>query len=244
MLSRDILKKEYWDKQLTREAIAKKHKKSEAVISKLIKEYGLLKRKNGVKLRGKRGYVMPKEEREKHHFQPHAKRVVSIDPVTFEKVKVYRSLASTEEDGFISRNVRRAMNTGGVSRGFLWAREGFEEVIVRVAKRRGIEEKLRRLSVKKPKRSLLEKLYLKESMTAKEIGEKLGISKGAIAKYLMDYGLSKKKTIPVLTPKILKEELLSMSIEEVAKKYNRKVSTIKAYKGRWLKEEKICNQKR
>jgi hypothetical protein len=70
------LKKKYWEEQLTDEEIAAHRRCSVFFVQKYIKLYDLQKAKNGIKLKGKKDYVMPESEKAKHRNQKYAKPIL------------------------------------------------------------------------------------------------------------------------------------------------------------------------
>jgi len=146
MITASELMTEYWSRQKTPAMIALEWGVSEHKIWYLIKKYDLSKKKHHIKHRGRKDYLMPQHEREKHHIQPHAKKVSMICPKTFKILKTYRSMSAPKADGFARENIRRACRTAGLYKGYLWAFEGYEAGVVRVAQKRGLEKKLKTLS--------------------------------------------------------------------------------------------------
>ncbi len=228
------LKYLYWKLKKTSKMIALKLNISESSVWMMIKECDLSKKKYKIKKRGRKGYKMPESEKAKHRIQPHAKKVVKINPYTFEILKTYRSISAVEEDGYNRENVRRAVKTAGVHKDYLWAYNGLEEGTIRVAQKRNIEKKMKILNIKKPTKKELENMYLKDNMTLKNIAKIFDVSMGCIAKQIKKYNLYKRKELPFFTKDIFIKELKKgMSISKIAEKYKRKRSSIMTYKSRW-----------
>lgn len=112
----------YWCLEHPVQKIAEITDTNENWVLKEIARHSLQKQKNGVKLRGKKGYVMSLEERLKHHKQPHAKRVFRLDPQTREVIEMYDSMCAAARDGYRKDRIMTAIRTNGTHRGFAFKR--------------------------------------------------------------------------------------------------------------------------
>lgn len=90
VISKQWLKQKYWNEEKTAVEIAEIRKTTETYIKDQIKVFGLGKKKNGIKLKGKKGYVMPEHEKEKHRIQPNAKEVVAYK--NSKMIGIFRSI--------------------------------------------------------------------------------------------------------------------------------------------------------
>jgi len=199
----------YWHQKKTTEEISRELNVPEGWIQKEIRRLGVQKRENGIKLKGRKGYIMPEAERKKHRVQPHAKPVVQISPKTFRTVKEYSSTGAVERHGFRRENVRKAIKSAGLHNGYLWAHKGLEKPIIESAKKRGnLQTKLQASAYKRPTKTQLKKLYIDNSMTASECAEIFRCNKGTIAVLAMNYGLKKR------TKKVSIDELKHLYLEE------------------------------
>lgn len=97
-ISKEWLKKKYWFEQKTDIEIATARKVSINYIQDLIRKYDLSKKKNGIKIKGKKGYEMPEHEKEKHRIQPHAKEILVFKGSSTKPIGTFRSInhAATE----------------------------------------------------------------------------------------------------------------------------------------------------
>jgi len=241
--SKSFLITQYWQLQKSVPMIAEEFGASVNFVWTKIREHGLQKQKNGIRLRGRRNYTMPDEEKAKRRNQPHAKRVTAIDAKTLEIKKTYRSITATEEDGFSREHVKRAVRTVGVHRGHLWALEGTEAGVIQVAKKRGLEKKLEVLTKKRPSKKWLYEHYVVQDMTAYACAKKWGCSTGTITRAVREYELFKRKNKPTLDENILLREMLAgNSVAEIARKYGRKKETVQTYIWRWRVRGKMAAQ--
>lgn len=221
---------EYWHNRKTTAQIAESLNVPESWINSEIRRLGLGKSKNGIKRKGRKGYVMSKEQRVKHQNQPHAKPVVQICPKTFKTVNEYSSTGAVERYGFSRENVRKAIKRAGISKGFLWARKGFEKPTIEHAKKKGnLGVKLQAAAYKKPTKKQLQKLYIDADMTLDECAKHFKCHRGTMAVLAMDYGLKKRHgKISVSTLKRLYVQK-GVSVEQIAKDYGYTVSTVRTY---------------
>ena len=157
-LTFDFIRARYWMAQKTTLEIADELNVPEYWVQKEIRRLGMQKKENGIFLKGKKGYKMSEEEKVKHQNQPHAKPIVQICPKSFTIIKEYNSQGAVERYGFKRENVRKAIKSGGISKGYLWAFKDLAEVTIRVAKKRGtLDRKLQAYEYEKPSKALLEK---------------------------------------------------------------------------------------
>lgn len=122
-LTRDKLKELYWDKELTDEKIAKTYCVGVSFIGKLIRDYNLQKKDNGIRLRGKKGYKMPEEEKEaKRAAQPHSKPIQAVLPSTGRVVLEYQSICeASKKDGHHRGRIRDCLKNPALSHhGYNW----------------------------------------------------------------------------------------------------------------------------
>lgn len=91
-ISKMWLKKKYWDEEKTDFEIAKIRKVPTTYIQELIRKYDLSKKKNGIKLKGKKGYSMPEKEKEKHRVQPHSKEIAVFKANSLKPIGTFRSI--------------------------------------------------------------------------------------------------------------------------------------------------------
>lgn len=224
----------YWSSQKTSYEIAEELNLPEWYIQKEIRRHGLQKSKNGITRKGRKGFEMSQAQKDKRKNQPHAKKVVQICPKTFEIIKAFNSQGAVERCGYNRENVRRAVKTGGLHKGYLWAFEGLEQPTITVVKRKGnLEKKLQACEYKKPTKIQLEKLYITQNFTAEKCAEIFKCHKGTIATLAMNYGLSKTKK--PLTHEILNDLKINegLSVQEISIMYNRTESTIRTYLSRY-----------
>ena len=119
------LKKLYWEYKLTRDEIGNIVGMTHSQIQKRINKFGLGKKANGIKPKGKIGYKMPKKERAKHKMQKHSRAVLMIDPITNGVVKRFEVVEDAMRE-FPRSSVRRVLRgERELCRGFKFV---FEEV--------------------------------------------------------------------------------------------------------------------
>jgi len=235
ILTKEYLVSRYWHRRKSVRVISEELNIPEHYIYEKIKEFDLSKNKYMIQKAGRQGYVMPLKEREAHHKQPHAKRVSRICPVTFETVKTYRSQAAAEEDGFNRENVKRAVKTAGMHKGYLWALEGLEEATIRVAKRKtGRHSIAAKMTHKKEiSKDDIKRLYVTMDLTRKETAKRLGIGLGLLDNRIKQYKL-KKRGKPLTKDDLIEYRVgQRLSIEEIAEITGKTTSTIATYLGRY-----------
>ena len=234
-LSSEFIMAEYWTKQKTTLEISKFLNVPEQWVRMEINRLGLGKKQNGIKLKsGKKGTFLTKQEKQKRENQPHRKEIVQICPKTFQIVKEYSSQGAVERFGFNRENVRRAIKTAGLHKGYLWAFKGFDKPIVKVAQRRGnLETKLRISSYKKPTKEELYNLYIVKKLSAKECAKILKCEPNTVAILAMNYGLKKKPK--KITEQELKRLYLceDLTATEIAKKTGYTKSSISTFLSRY-----------
>lgn len=225
---------EYWHKRKTHEEIARDLNVPKSWVSKEIRRLGAGKKKNGIQHKGRKGFVMSKEQRKKRENQPHAKAVVQICPKTFSVIKEYSSQGAVERNGFRRENVRRAIKTAGLHRGYLWAFKGMEKPTIESARNRGnLKGKLQASEYKKPTKKQLKKYYIDSDMSVEECAKVFTCHPGTVARLAMEYGL-KKRTEPV-TPEVLHKLYVieGISPKEIGKRFRKKESSIRTYLSRY-----------
>lgn len=185
----------YWSEQKTTLEMANELNVPEAWVQKEIKRLELGKVARGIRFKsGHKGKVMSKEQRKKRQNQPHAKPIVQICPKTYLTIKEYNSQGAVERDGFSRENVRRAVKTGGLSKGYLWAFKDLKEATIRVAKKNEslIKRKLQAREYKKPTKNQLEKLYIIQKKTLAECADIFNCHPTTLAILAGRYGLRKR----------------------------------------------------
>ena len=234
-MSDSFVMKEYWAKQKTTQEIAKELNVSEYWVTKEIKRLGLGKNERGIRRKsGHKGKVMSQEQREKRQNQPHAKPIVQICPKTYITLNEYSSQGAVERYGFSRENVRRAIKTCGLAKGYLWAFKEFKEATIRVAKKREnlIKRKLQAHEYKRPTKKQLEQLYIIQNKTLKECADIFKCAPTTVAILAGKYGLKKR------TEKINIDELRYLRVEkrlsakEIAQQLGYTVQSIRTYLSR------------
>lgn len=220
-------------KSVTREA--KELNVPEYWVMKEIKRLGLGKHERGIRFKsGRQGIVMSQDERKKRQNQPHAKPIVQICPKTYLIVNEYSSQCAVERHGFVRENVRRAIKTCGLSKGYLWAFKDFKEATIRIAQKREAltRRKLQAYEYKRPTKKQLEQLYITQNKTLDECAEIFRCHKTTIAILAGKYGLKKR------TEKVSIDELQYLRVEkklsakEIAQQLGYTTQTIKTYLSR------------
>jgi len=231
-LEASFIKQEYWTNQKTTSEIAKELNVPEDWVQKEIKRLGLGKKENGIKRKGgHKGKVMSQEQRKKRQNQPHAKPIVQICPKTYRVVKEYSSQGAVERCGFLRENVRRAIKTCGLHKGYLWAFKDFKEATIKIAQKREalIRRKLQAYEYKRPTKKQLEQLYIIQNKTLKECADIFKCAITTVAILAGKYGLKKR------TEKISIEQLRYLRVEknlsakEIAQKMGCSQGTIRTY---------------
>jgi hypothetical protein len=121
-LGKKWLKHHYWKLQKTFETIAIERKCNANWVCKEVRRHGLQKSKNGIKYRGKKNYIMPDIEKQKHHKQPHAKEICTISPFTLTIKHKYRStIFAAKSNNTKPNRIRTAMNLARKHKGYYWA---------------------------------------------------------------------------------------------------------------------------
>jgi len=208
-LTKSYIMHTFWASQKTTLQIAKELNVPEFWVQGEIRRLGLQKKENGIIRKGRKGYKMPEGIKVKHQNQPHAKPIVQICPKTFIILKEYNSQAAVERFGFKRENVRKAIKSGGLSKGYLWAFKDLAEVTIRVAKNRGtLDTKIQAYEYKRPTRKELAYEYITLGKTLEECGELFKCNKTTIAVLAGNYGLKKR------TEKISPECLRRLYIDE------------------------------
>jgi len=231
-LTKRFVMKYYWQEKMTSETLAKELVVPEGWIHSEIKRLGMHKKKNGVKLRGKKGFAMPEAQKVKHQNQPHAKAVVQIDPRSFEVLRSFNSTAAVERDGWIRENVRKAIKSAGLHDGFLWAYDGEEEDTVKRAKAKGnLERNLQIWENGHMNKEVLQDLYIDKNMSLQEVADKLGYKVGSVGTKVSQLGLTKRKNISDERLRFLYVEQ-GMTAPEIADQEGYTISTIRTYLSR------------
>jgi hypothetical protein len=224
----------YWAEQKTLDEIAKELNVPSSWVQKEIKRLGLGKKERGIRHKsGHKGKVMSKEERQKRQAQPHAKPVVQICPKTYLVINEYSSQGAVERSGFNRENVRKAIKSGGLSKGYLWAFKGYETATIKVVEKRGtLKRKLQAREYIRPTKPQLEKLYITQNKTLGECAEFFKCHKTTIAILAGRYGLKKR------TGKLNMEQVKKWYLEnglmakEIAERTGRTTKTIATYLSR------------
>lgn len=232
-LTFEYLKRHYWEDKKTTLEIADSINVPEGWVCKEIRRLGMQKKKNGIAHKGKKGYMMSEAQKAKRQKQPHAKAIVQICPKTYLIIKEYSSQGAVERYGHKRENVRKAIKSAGLSKGYLWAFKGLENITINVVKKRGtVEGKLQAFNYKKPTKWEFEKAYIIENKTSVECAELFKCHKGTIAALAREYGLKKR------TGKISDAELehlrvvKGLSAEEIGKQCGYSTSSIFTYLSR------------
>ena len=203
-LTKNFITKYYWEQKHTTEQIADILIVPEVWVQKEVKRLGMGKKDNGIKFRGKKGFVMPKEQRVKHQNQPHARAVVQICPRTFTVLRRWNATGAVERDGWSRENVRKAIKSAGLHDGFLWSYEGQETEIIDRAKAKGnLEKKLKIWENGHIQNEVLYDLYIVQDLNKEQIAAKLGCTPGAVACRASKFGFKKRANISTETLKAL-----------------------------------------
>lgn len=233
-LTKEYLKANYWDKKMLPKDIAFKLNVPESWVYAEIRRLKMSKKANGIKIKGRKGWVADQAYKKARQNQPHRRACVCIDPKTFETIKEYRSFAAVSEDGYSREHVRRAIKQAGLHGGYLWSEKGMEKIIIKIAKERGnLDLKLRMRTYKQPSKSELELYYIKLDMTLDECARHFGCHRFTIAALAGKYSLRKR------TGKITKDTLIKLFVDEgltasqIAEKTGYKASSISTYLSRY-----------
>lgn len=229
-LTKEYVVSNYWNKKKTFIQIGEELNVPKSWVYSEVKRLELLKTKNNIIKKGRKGYTYSKAYGEARQNQPHRRAVVQICPKTFNVVKEYRSICAVSEGGFRRENVRASLKTAGLHGGFLWAEKGLEQAIINTAKKQGnIEKKLKILEFKPPTKEILKLLFIDKDMTLVYIADVFGCDPCTIAKLASSYGLQKRRE-PIDMEEIKRLRLNErLRVEEIAKRYGRKTSTIAKY---------------
>lgn len=234
-LTASFIMQEYWAKQRTTLEIAEELNVPDSWVQKEVKRLGLGKKERGIRHKsGHKGKVMSKKERKKRQNQPHAKPIVQICPKTYITIKEYSSQGAVERHGFLRENVRRAIKTCGLSKGYLWAFKDLKEATIRVAKKREAltARKLQAAQYKRPTKRQLHNLYIVQNKTVIECAELFKCHPTTLAILAGKYGLKKRTgTVSIDELKHLRV-VQGLSIEEIAKKLGYTIKTISTYLSR------------
>jgi len=229
LTKRKYLKLMYWEYKLSFHEIGNMLGITHNVVLGMIRTHNLTKKANNIKVKGKLGYVMSEEEKEKHRMQPHSKPVLQICPVTFKTVGEFSSTGAVERHGFCREDVRKAVATAGLHKMFLWANKGEKDVLLERVKQRGdLDKKLRIASFKRPTKKELTKLYIEEQRSLKECAKIFKCHEGTMARIAREYGLQKYKSLSKQRLHQLYVEK-RMSAREIAELLGYKKSTIATY---------------
>lgn len=233
----------YWVEQKTTLEIANEFNVPDSWVQKEIKKLGLGKRERGIRFKsGHKNKVMSKEQRKKRQNQPHAKSIVQICPKTHLTIKEYSSQGAVERYGFCRENVRRAVKTCGLSKGYLWAFKDLKEATIRVAKKNesSIKRKLQAREYKRPTKKQLKHLYIIQNKTLVECANIFNCNRTTLAILAGKYDLKKR------TGKVSKIQLKHLYIDQrlqakqIAKKLGYTTSSISTYLSRYgIKREAV-----
>jgi len=222
-LTKKYLLDNYWSRGKTAPHISKELNVPEQWVRDEIKRLGMQKKENGIRLTGRKGFKMSKEQKKKRENQPHAKPVVQICPKSFAIVAEYNSQGAVERYGFRRENVRKSIKNGGLHKNYLWAFKGMEKAVISVAIKRGnIDKKLQALNYKQPTKQELKDLYITANMTTRECSEIFKCHPTTIAILASRYGLKKR------TGKISADELRKLYIDQGLKA--KEIANITGYK--------------
>ena len=228
-LTRRFVVKHYWTEKLTFESIAKDLVVPEGWVKSEITRLEMEKKKNGIKLRGKKGFAMSEAQKVKHRNQPHARAVVQMDPRSFEVLMEFNSTAGVERDGWLRENVRKAIRTAGLHDGFIWAYRGEEEAMIERVKANGNwERNLKIWENGHMTREEIQKYYIDQDLSTQEVADILGVTRGAVAVRASKFRLTKRKNITDarLTQLYVHEGL---TVQQIAEQEGYKGSTIATY---------------
>ena len=228
-LTRRFVIKHYWTDKLTTEHIAKELVVPEGWVKSEITRLEMEKKKNGIKLRGKKGFKMPEEQKVKHQNQPHARAVVQMDPRSFKVLREFNSTAAVERDGWLRENVRKAIKSAGLHDGFIWAYLGEEEAMIKRVKENGNwERNLKIWENGHITREEIQDLYIDQDLSTAEVAKILGVTAGAVAVRASKFGLTKQKNISDerLTQLYVCE---GMTAQQIAEQEGYTLSTIRTY---------------
>ena len=228
-LTRRFIIKHYWTEKMTFESMAKVLVVPEGWVKSEIKRLELEKKKNGIKLRGKKGFAMSEAQKVKHRNQPHARAVVQMDPRTFEVLMEFNSTAGVERDGWLRENVRKAIRTAGLHDGFIWAYRGEEEDMIERVKANGNwERNLKIWENGHMTREEIQKYYIDQDLSTQEVADILGVTRGAVAVRASKFRLTKRKNITDarLTQLYVHEGL---TVQQIAEQEGYKSSSIATY---------------
>jgi hypothetical protein len=103
-ISKEWIKKKYWQEEKTADEMAALRKVKPSYIQDLIDRYDLSKKKHGIKIKGKRNYIMPEYEKVKHRVQPHAKEIVVYKGKAKTPIGTYRSINDAANKLGLCRN--------------------------------------------------------------------------------------------------------------------------------------------
>ena len=234
-LTPSFIMKEYWANQKTTCEIAKELNVPESWVQKEIRRLDLGKKKRGIRHKsGHKDTVMSKEQRQKRQNQPHAKPIVQICPKTYMTVKEYSSQGAVERHGFNRENVRRAIKTCGLHKGYLWAFRELKEATIRVAQKREhiTKRKLQASQYKRPTKKQLEQLYIIQGKTLEECADIFRCHKTTLAILAGKYGLRKRtEKINITQLKDLRI-VQGLSVKEIAQQLGYTHKTISTYLSR------------
>ena len=119
LTKRKYLKMLYWEHKLTTYEIANLLGVNRGSIEWLITKHGLRKKAYNVPTKGRLGYTMPKEEKEKHIKQSHTKAIVQ-KTISGDIVQYFPSINSTTFQGFHRGRVRNAIRNKVSYKGYNW----------------------------------------------------------------------------------------------------------------------------
>lgn len=228
-LTKNFLTKYYWEEKHTTGQIADMLVVPEIWVQKEVRRLGMQKKPNGIKLRGKKGFKMPEEQKVKHRNQPHAIPVVQICPREFTVLRRWNATGAVERDGWNRENVRKAIKSAGLHDGFLWAHEGMEDEIIARAKAKGnLEKKLKIWENGHIQKEVLYDLYVVKGLNKEQIAAKLGCTPGAVACRASKFGFSKRVNISTETLKTLYIDQ-GMKAKEIAQMYGYSTQSIATY---------------
>lgn len=183
----------YWHQRKTIEQMAEELNVPTQWVYKEIRRLGMGKNINGIKRKGRKGWVASQEYKDARKNQPQAKAVVQICPKTFTILNEYSSITAVEYGGYSRKGVSKAIKRAGLHKGYLWAEKGWEKPTIENAKKRGnLLKKLQISQYKKPTKKELQKYYIDHNMTAVDIAQMFHCHHVTIALLAGKYGLKKR----------------------------------------------------
>lgn len=231
-ITSEYIKEHYWGRKKTTKEIAYDLFVPEYWVAKQIKKLKMGKKENSVPPKGRKGWQPPDPDAyaAARARQPHAKQISCIDPFTGRVAKTYRSITYAETDGFSRNNIKRAIQTCGLHRGFLWAEKGMENITYEIALKRNIAKRIKTLAVQRPDAKTLQQLYTEYKLSTREIARKYGCTPNTVHQWASKMGI-RRPSRPRMTKKILTEMYIeqNMTATQIAEKTGYTQKTISTY---------------